>query len=257
MAGHKGLLNESELKAATNAARLAIRNQEGLDLRGLVENRRKALEALASKPLTITPIPIWTAVEIDRVPLNIPFAKHIEPGNNWAQIDFETRNNIGNQEVDVSFLFGWQNPTDFFAIVSAECDLVLKGTGHAEADPTYWHGGHARLNLFGQLILATTPIPSVPGPILTINTSLNLDSGPGIGGGGSITNNADFSGMFHLSNDNQILVDPFDTVTLLVRFFAQYDVDHGQVILDFSSSDNSIMCPSVQVDLLTPPVARA
>jgi hypothetical protein len=255
MAGHKGLLNESELKAATNAARLAIRNQEGLDLRGLVENRRKALEALASKPLTITPIPIWTAVEIDRLPLNIPFAKHIEPGNNWAQIDFETRNNFG--EVDVSFLFGWQNPTDFFAIINAECDLVLKGTGHAEVDPTYWHGGHAILNLWGQLILGTSQNPSFKGPIVAINTTLNLDSGPGIGGGGKITKDADFSGMVHLSYDSAIQVDPFDTVVLLVKFFAQYDVDHGQVIMDFSSSDNSIMCPSVQVDLLTPSVIRA
>jgi hypothetical protein len=258
MAEHKGLLNESELKAATKAARLAVRAQEGLDLRGLVENRRKALEALAYKPLAITLIPIAQAFEILWSPPGIPFADHFEPENNWAQIDFEMGYDQ-NGEVDVFFLFGWQNPSNSQAIISAECDLVLKGIGRAEATPTYLHGAHAKLNLFGQLNLGTSKLPCVPGPIITIDNSalVNLDTPPEALGGGKIGGNAPYSGRFDLRNDARIMVDPFENVVLSVKFFAKYDVDHGQVVLNFSASDNSIMCPGVLIDLLTPPAMAA
>src|SRR5262249_20247541 len=151
-----------------------------------------ALEALAYKPLTITPIPVAQAFEILWSPPNIPFADHFEPENNWAQIDFEMGYDQ-NGEVDVFFLFGWQNPSNSQAIISAESDLVLKGIGRAEATPSTLHGAHANLTLCGQLNLGTSQLPSVPGPPITIDNSLHLDSGPG---GGQIGQDAPYSGRF-------------------------------------------------------------
>jgi hypothetical protein len=258
MAELKGLLNESELKAATKAARLAARYQEGLDLRGLVENRRKALEVIANRPLTTTLIPIPMAFEINRKPLNIPFAEHLEPGNNWAQIDFEMGYSRSGQ-VDVWFQFGWQNPSNSSIVITAECALVLKGIGRAQVAPAPFHGGHARLNLFGQLDVTSGQL-LCPGPQITIDNSpfVNLDSGPTMGGGGDIGNHEPYSGRFDLRNDAQILVDACDNVVVSAHFWATYDVDYGQVVLNFSASDNSIMCPGALINLLSPlPVNRA
>jgi hypothetical protein len=250
MAEHKGLLNE--LKAATKAARLAARYQEGLDLRGLVENRRKALELIAYKPLNITVIPIPMAFEINRKPPTIPFAEHLEPENNWAQIDFEMGNNQSGQ-VDVYFQFGWQNPSNSSIVITAQCALVLQGIGRAQVTPTYLHGGHARIKLVGQLDVTSGEL-LCPGPQITIDESknVNLDSGPEIGGGGGIANSEPYSGRFDLRNDAQILVDAFDNVMVSAHFWAHYDVDHGQVVVNFSASDNSILCPGVVLTQFTP-----
>jgi hypothetical protein len=160
-------------------------------------------------------------------------------------------NNSGR--IDVYFEFAWQNPTEYLAVIEADSDLVLRGTGRAVANPTEFHGGHGKLDLWAQLSLATLSGGyAMYGGLVPIK-GVYANSGPEIFGGGTDVTPADFSDMYHLPYDSYVYVDAFDWVLFSVHFWVNYDVDHGQVILDFSSSDNFIMCPSVQVDLLTPP----
>jgi len=155
-------------------------------------------------------------------------------------------------QVDLYFGFVWQNPTEYLAVLKAESDLVLKGTGDAEAQSTFFFGGHAYADPHAELVLSTLsggfPFHGAKTDIPTVYA--HADSGLG---GVPVKSHRDFSGIYHVTFDSQLEVDAFDWAFFIVHFWAVYDVHHGKVTLDFSSSNNSIMCPSVQMDFLTPP----
>jgi hypothetical protein len=245
---------EEKSKTAKTFAALDENLQRG------IENRRKALEQLANKPLIATSIPLWTANEIVAFPGNtFPFASHIEASNNWAVIAFEREEVLAADRIDglgkigVNFFFIWENPSQKQpAVINADSDLVLQGTAYAQATAGLFVSGEGFLDLTAQLsvVVGRTILNSTPLPI----KKLDVTGDPvkwTFPGYWSL--DATFSDTYHLSNQN-IFVPPGELVVVLVRFQTIYFVDSGRVELDFESSGGSIKCPSVQLELVTPEI---
>jgi hypothetical protein len=62
-----------------------------------------------------------------------------------------------------------------------------------------------------------------------------------------------FADTYHLSISWPILVPAGLGVSFAVNFHVEYSIDNGRVGFDFDSPGRFIMCPGVQMDLLTAP----
>jgi hypothetical protein len=60
------------------------------------------------------------------------------------------------------------------------------------------------------------------------------------------------SGVYHVSTGSGIAVPAGKLALFAVHFLANYDVFDGVVFFDFDSPGQIMLCPSVQLDLLTP-----
>jgi hypothetical protein len=213
------------------------------DLRRGIENQRKALEQIAFKPVIRTPIPLWTAFDIVEDPGNIPFQSHIEASNNWAVTTFENGTN-GDGNVDVYFWFAWQNPSQDFAVLNAESDLVIQGTCRTVAHSYLIIEGVVRLDFFAELV-AYTGIAPISGGFVRVG--FRQSGWPG-------DPPVPISGTFHLPGPSGgISVSGGSLVLFAVHFLVHYEVYNGVASYDFESP-GFILCPSVQLELLTPPV---
>jgi hypothetical protein len=209
------------------------------DLRRAIENQRKALEQIAFKPLIITSIPLWTAFEIYELPGNIPFQSHIEAGNNWAVTTFE-KGTDGSGVEEVYFWFAWRNPSVNLAVLGAECDLALQGTCRVHGNSHFLFSGDASLDLYAELIAYTGIYPN-SGPPVEIKF---LGAPP--------DNSAFICDTYHVPGPDAISVSGGSLVLFAVHFWVYYDVYNGLASFDFESP-GFILCPSVQLELLTPP----
>jgi hypothetical protein len=220
----------------------------GENLRRGIENQKRALEQIANIPIVSTTIPLWTAWKIDG-PTSTPFASHIEAANNWAMLAFE-KGTDGRGSVDVGFWFSWQNPSQRTAVLNADTDLILQGLCEADADPpaspffhrTTYVDLRAQLNIYVGAALLQSAVASIGGARATSNWAHVLD--PEV-----------ISSTEHLSR-GPIEVPAGAGALFMVHFWAAYTVDDlGRVILDFESSGGIIMCPAVQLEVLTPLIA--
>jgi hypothetical protein len=206
--------------------------------------------------MIITPIPLWTAWDIAELPGNIPFASHTEAGNNWAVTTFEDSSGKWGT-IDVYFWFFWRNPTQYLAVLGAESDLVLHGTCKVYAEADVFWGGDSHIILRSDLTVYADGniIPGGDNPINSIEAhgvALILPWGH------DDRNSLPLSDTFHVVGPSEVFVPGGSLALFAVHFAADYGDSYGQVQLDFESAGGSILCPSVQVNLLTaPPVAVA
>ena len=239
----RSVLAEEKSKVAKTFAALNENLQRG------IENRRKALEQIAYKPLTVTPIPLFTAWKIDASP-GIPFASHIEAENNWAVLTFEKGTN-GDGEVDVGFWFYWQNPSNQPAVLNADTEVALQGFCEVVEIPCPYPGGfYSSLTLWVQLNVY------VGGAVLQ-------SAAPVVGGANAEDNwilidpNADVDTEVTSRTERlfvpNIAVPAGGLALFMIHFWATYSVeDSTWVDFDFESSGRIIKCPGVQLELLTP-----
>lgn len=217
-----------------------------------IENKKKALELLANKAYLTTPITISTPITIISRPTGIVSDSHIEPFNNWARLSQTVRTEDPlSGESKLSFLFAWQNPSNFLAVINCNSDLILNGIAQAHAWPPGFSQNRVHLNLFAQLnvFLGETEIDRSN----FINTLFAYSSW--------IFGEHDLDQMNFISADFKpssefILVEADQTVVFEVTFDATYTIDTGDIVLDFDGSPvYKIMCPALNIDLLTPPSA--
>jgi hypothetical protein len=220
-----------------------------------IENKRKAFEQIASKPFLTTPIPILTPYLIYATPVGMLQDSHIEPCNNWAKLTYSDNRDTAYRTVTLSFYFAWQNPSNYLAVINCDSDLLANGVIQAGAQPGLLLPGSSDLTLLAELtvFLGATAI-SWQGNQRVEIIDVSASGGHGIIRLGDVETRA-ISGGYHLSC-NDIEVQPNQIVVFEVAFVANYWIDlGGNIVLDFhfDPGNYEIMCPALNIDLLTSP----
>ena len=221
-----------------------------------IANTRKALEQIMFQPLVTTPIPISTPYLIYATPVGMLTDTHTEPFNNWAKFVYSSDQNTGDSRVVVNFYFAWQNNSDFLAVINCSTNLIANGLIEDTADPGWFFPGSAWLSLWAQLtvFLGATTI-NYQGTQQKQMGSVFTEAGYSeIGSPGTI-NSQDVVGTFALSCSD-IQVQPGEIVVFEVACIAEWWIDEGGSItlaFDFDPAGRQLMCPALQVDLLTAP----
>jgi len=242
-----------EKERAANAKELSLLNE---NLRRGLANQARALEHIAFKPFITTLIPIPQASFIFAQPVGMLTDSNTAPGMNFAKVSYTQKNDSIQTTVFVRFYFFWQNQTDFLAVINVDSDLAAVGVAQGSAYPGFFVPGTCDLNLDATLTvyLGDTEI-SYQSTETAVIDSIHVTGGYDIFLPDGGFQSDDISGSFHLSCTN-IEVEANQTVVFQVEFEATYTIsDGGSVVLDFDFEDNSIVCPGVTVELLTPSLA--
>jgi hypothetical protein len=246
--------SQAELRKSLARDRAATARQYAqatkLNLSGLA-NTRAALEHLAGTAYLTTPIPLATPFFIGARPVGFLEDSAIEPWNNRAKPSLQISQDTDGRSARISFYFAWQNPIDFLAVINCSADLMANGHVRNLADDGIFTGGSAtvklrtELNVFvGQFEISWQQTQKAD--IDTIHAE-----GSGIFDVGAV-GDRDVSASTHLSC-NTIEVQGNQMVVFEVAFVADYSIDDGNIDIDFASGDRSVVCPALNIELLTPP----
>jgi hypothetical protein len=253
--------NHAELAAALKKEGAAAAKKMGPIVKQRqqgIANTRQALEQIKFQPLVTTPIPISTPFLIYATPVGMLTDTHTEPFNNWAKFFYTSDEDTADSNVVVNFYFAWQNNSDFLAVINCSTNLIANGLIEDTADPGYFFPGSAWLSLWAQLtvFLGSTTINYQGTQQTQMGSVFTEASYSEIGSPGTITGQ-DVVGSFALSC-NDIQVQPGQVVVFEVACLADWWIDEGGSItlsFDFDPAGQQIMCPALQVDLLTAPQA--
>ena len=221
-----------------------------------IANTRKALKQIKFQPLLTTPIPISTPFLIYATPVGMLTDTHTEPFNNWAKFVYSSDENTAYSSVVVNFYFAWQNNSDFLAVINCSTNLIANGIIEDTADPGWFFPGSAWLSLWAQLtvFLGSTTINYQGTQLKQMGQVLTEAGFSEIGSPGTI-NSQDIVGTFALSCSD-IQVQPGQIVVFEVACLANWWIDEGGSItlsFDFDPAGRQLMCPALQVDLLSAP----
>jgi len=247
-------VNQAELKKslaqdqAANAKQYAQAHK--LRLAGLA-NTRAALEQLAGTAYLTTPIPLATPFFIGARPAGFLEDSSIAPFNNMAKPSLHITQDTDGSSAKISFYFAWQNPIDFLAVLNCSADVIVNGHVRNLADDGIFTGGTATVKLRTELNVFIGPL------VISFQQGqrANIDTISAEGGGifdvGAV-GDRDVSASTHLSATN-IQVQGSRMVVFEVAFVADYSIDDGSIDVDFASGDRSVICPALNIELLTPP----
>jgi hypothetical protein len=251
--------NHAEVVAALKKEGAAAAKKMGPIIRQQrqgIANAQKALEQIKFQPLVTTPIPISTPFLIYATPVGILTDTHTEPFNNWAKFFYSSDQDTADSNVVVNFYFAWQNNSDFLAVINCSTNLIANGLIEDTADPGWLLPGSAWLSLWAQLtvFLGATTINYQGTQFKQMGSVFTEASYSEIGSPGTI-NSQDVVGSFALSCSD-IQVQPGQIVVFEVACLANWWIDEGGSItlsFDFDPAGRQLMCPALQVDLLTAP----
>jgi hypothetical protein len=245
-------LKKEAAAAAKKMAPIIKRRQQG------IANTRQALEHIKYQPHLTTTIPIATPFLIYATPVGMLTDTHTEPFNNWAKFVYTSDRNTAYDSVVVNFYFAWQNNSDFLAVINCSTNLIANGIIEDTAEPGWFFPGSAWISLWAQLsvFLGSTTI-NYQGTQQKQMGQVYTEAGYSeIGSPGTI-NSQDINGTFALSCAD-IQVQPGQIVVFEVACLATWWIDFGgsiTVSFDFDPAGRQLMCPALQVDLLTAPQA--
>jgi hypothetical protein len=245
--------NQAELRRSLSQDKAATAKQFAalakLRMAGLA-NTRAAIEHLAYNAYLTTPLTVATPYLIGARPAGFLTDDHVEPWNNWGKPALQLSQDTSGS-ARVSFYFAWQNPTDYLAVINCSADLMANGHVANTADDGFFSGGSATVKLRTELNVFVGALeiswqPTQKSDIDTIKAwgSSFFDPG-GIG-------DRDVSATSHLSC-NSIEVQGDQIVVFEVAFVADYSIDDGSIDIDFAGGDKSVLCPVLNIELLTPP----
>jgi hypothetical protein len=242
-------------------------------LRDALEDKRKAYELLNSSRTIPTFVPT-------RIVLDKPFLIWQTPSGGGHKIDFDSGiesmhsfvnfkidTNVGGNLTEFGFYFFWRNDNDFPAVVNVDTSLILNGICSAKAASGILSGDACYLQIFTKLSLLewwdqTSGQPAQPLPESSqMKYAVQFDcSGGGIGSPADYKYEIFFHAPFDLSYT--LFTVPGKSVAVFyVALNVSYNFYKGgrdlddEILVNFSNlSGNSIICPSVIVDVLTPSV---
>jgi hypothetical protein len=242
------------------------------DFRQGVESRRKAIEQLAAidapyAPTYVmlnTPFLIW-ALRDGTEATSILLDSHIESGNNWAKVyshfedggDFYLYDQLG-------FYFFWENTTGADAVVNLTSYLMLNGGFLAHANPgwiwsPFWgEGTIGTINLSADVELSlwewwnqppTEPLRQAD-QIQSVS-ALSVDGGYALWSPGK-TETSYFSSNYHVNYDT-FRVPNNEVAVLEVTLKLTYEGYDADGWFDFDSDNFLILCPYLQLEIVSPP----
>jgi hypothetical protein len=247
-------VNHAELKKslaqeqAANAKQVAEAHK--LRLAGLA-NTRAALEQLAGTAYLTTPIPLPTPFFIGARPAGFLEDSSTAPFNNVAKPSLQASQNTDGRSAKISFYFSWQNPIDFLAVLNCSADVIANGHVRNLADDGIFSGGSATVKLRTELNVFVGPLTISFQQGQRANIATITAEGGGLFDVGAV-GDRDVSTSAHLTATN-IQVDGSRTVFFEVAFVADYAIDDGSIDIDFASGDRGVICPALNIELLTPP----
>jgi hypothetical protein len=247
----------------------AQRETLGKRFRHGVDGRRKALELLSiiSQPYTSTfimlntPFLIWAnRYENDQMEgTDILVDSHIEPLNNWAKVVLNreaTGDNVIFATDQLNFYFFWTNTTGYDALVNVTSYVALNGSCRVHADSNFttalWGVDpfsqvsiDAEISIFEWWNEPPTE-PLWESSQLQNVTSLSAEGGVWSGDGHSKL----FSGDYQLSY-NIFRIPSNESAVFEVGLGLNYGIWKGNLNVDFSFEDNLVLCPYLQLQVLT------
>jgi hypothetical protein len=247
-------VNHAELKKSLAQDQAATAKEYAqahkMRLAGLA-NTRAALEQIAGVPHLTTSIPVATPFFIGARPAGFLEDSSVAPFNNVAKPALHATQNTGGRSAKISYYFAWQNPIDFLAVLNCSADVIANGHVRNTAEDGIFFGGSATVKLRAELniFIGTLTISFQHGQKANIDTI--TAEGGGIFDVGGV-GDRDVSASTHLSASN-IQVDGNRIVVFEVAFIADYSIDDGSIDIDFASGNRSVVVPSLNIELLTPP----
>jgi hypothetical protein len=271
-------ITEAQLKAGVSAikdgrrpkSRTAQREILAKRFRHGIDGRRKALEQLATiaQPYTPTfitlnsPFLIWANRFLphsdEPLGTDILIDSHIEPLNNWAKILL----NYATDEVffatdRLDFYFFWRNETGSDAVVNIASYLTLNGSCRVHANSSILHGWltpptsqvsiDAELSVFEWWNQPPTEPLAESGQLQNV-TTLQAQGGEFSGDGKSALVSANSQLTYNIFR-----IPSNDVAVFEVGLSLKYGVQEGDVNVDFSFEDNLVLCPYLQLEVLTVP----
>jgi len=230
-----------------------------------IDNRKNALGYLATIP---APFVSWFAT-LDKpfIIYEYPHFKylgetHIESMNSWLKFYIDSSSAfINSDSTEFIFFFVWTNESPYAAVVNVSSSVALSGYCEESTVGGFFSGNSSFLDISAELTLWEW-WEDPPQQILAGNPSQVLDidvQGGGIFGqhGKSEKQNFDLN-SYDFSYNNMFFIPGSSTAVFQVSLNVRYTVDDsssdGNVTADFSTDPNYfVLCPSVQLEVLTPP----
>jgi hypothetical protein len=269
-------ITEADLKAGLSAikeskTRTTAREILAKRFRHGIDGRRKALEQLATiaqpyKPTFIvlnTPFLIWAnrflGQSNEPLGTDILIDSHIEPLNNWAKIllNYATGDVIFATD-RLNFYFLWSNETGTDALVNVVSYLTLNGSCRVHANSSFWHGlatpNFSQVSIDAELSVfewwnnpPTEPL-SEASQLQNVSSLLKAEGGEFTGDGKSTLVSANAQLTYNIFR-----IPRNDVAVFEVGLSLNWGISDGNVNVDFSFEDNLVLCPYLQLEVLTVP----
>jgi hypothetical protein len=252
-----GLQDQSEAVARCAAATRFEKLRHG------AENRRKALELVASLGQAYTttrlstPFLIWALRDwFDAT--NILMDTHIEPGNNWAKIYSEYKREWDDgfwHQDELIFYFFWQNDTGQDAVVNVSSYLLLNGRCEVNAYAGWYWGGESTLHLDAQLSLLEWWNQPPTEPLWQRDQRQNVMTLSASSGWREISPGETKSKLvcdpYYLHYDLFWVPRGGAAVFEVSLNLGYSEVYQGRVMVDFNYDDYQVVCPYLDLEVLT------
>jgi hypothetical protein len=232
--------------------------------RRAADNRRRSLELLGGPPYTqiVNLAPFIIFEERFRYLVST----HIAPGDSWLKCLITARQDTDYSKFDFWFL--WENERDSPVVVDVSTALVLVGHCFIMAAPGIFVGDLTGLGLGANLTVwewwtsPQTPISDAQASQLQSILTMSVGGSGIIAYPGPHSEPAWFDFQKVELSYSQFSIPAKATAVFTLSFEASYETDNylnlsDYVLADFSSGpDYGVICPGLQLDILTIPPFR-
>jgi len=219
-----------------------------------VEARRKVIErlvastntaAIAQAPQVVLdePFLIWPATS---PPGLVWGGSQIEPWNSWAKFRIDSTAAYG--EAEIRFYFLWESSSDQLVVFNASSWLMFSGYCQVDIQGHWWETEWSGIEISAELGLMEPP-PGIAKPSDSENVfDLNLDK-PSFGSYISPWGERVFRTAV-LEADGALVI-PQGWVVIMVSALLQWGSSSGGIEADFNSGDFEVMCPFVEIQVVS------
>ncbi|MGA8595883.1 MAG: hypothetical protein WB676_14285 [Bryobacteraceae bacterium] len=229
------------------------------------EERRQALSLFSRilppfVPVEVVleePFLIW---QLPNPQSNIWISEQYAPSDSFVKFLVDTSE--GSDSTQFVFYFWWENEQSSFALVNVNTSLILNGTCGVSAAPSVLFGNSASISLSANLTLLQWWEQPPTQPLyqdsqMQFIVGLLAYTGASLDFGSPDVKKKDFNfSPFNLSY-SMLAVPPQSGVLIEVALQMDYSFDGGELdiseyaMANFNSGDNFVMCPFVQLEILT------
>jgi hypothetical protein len=267
------------LARSQSGARAAFEQEQAQAAKHAASDKAAYLHGIASRNAALTQlksqnpaapsayIELDTPILILQTPQYDPsmnLQTEIEAGNNRAKFKIDTSS--GTVQTAFVFYFLWRNESAYYAVMNVQSSLILNGGCYVEGDAGYFSGDSSGLDLSVELSPTEywNQPPTLPYYEASQGQGIISLYAKGTSGGSWINDTYADQGMTFSYAPYGVYYNLFGVPAGKVALFeVTLNVTYGfngatgdsadKVSADFASGDNGVVCPFVQLELLTAP----